>query len=154
MDSGVGAIMDIDGGIAISETCAEKNGAWAFVKSILTDDYQTDQWQLPVTVSAFEAVMKELQEPEYDIMDGEKVYRDSVGFIGITEYKLDDITDAEIQEFKDYINSMTHISTNVDSDLLNIVLEEAAAFFAGDKTEDEVADLIQNRVSIYLGENS
>jgi hypothetical protein len=32
------------------------------------------------------------------------------------------------------------------------VEEEAAAFFAGDKTVEEVARIIQSRVSIYLGE--
>lgn len=156
VESGVGAVLNIQGGIGISDTCQEKDGAWAFIRSLLTDDFQTDQWQLPVTVSAFDKVMKELQEPEYyiDMDSGEKVFVDSIGYIGITEYRLGDITDADIQEFKDYINGITHISTNADSDLLNIVMEEAAAFFVGDKTEDEVADLIQNRVNIYLGETS
>lgn len=109
-----------------------------------------------MTVSAFDKVMKELQEPKYymDYETGEKVVLDSVGYIGTTEYKLGDITDADIQEFKDYINGITNVSTNSDSAILDIVMEEAAAFFAGDKTEDEVAGLIQNRVNIYLSEVS
>lgn len=156
VDSGVGAVLNIQGGIGISNTCREKDGAWAFIRSLLTDDFQTEQWQLPVTVSAFDKVMKELQEPKYymDYETGETVGLDSVGYIGTTEYKLGDITDADIQEFKDYINGITNVSTNSNSAILDIVMEEAAAFFAGDKTEDEVADLIQNRVNIYLSEVS
>ena len=36
----------------------------------------------------------------------------------------------------------------------DIIQEEAAAFFAGDKTAEETADIIQSRVEIYLAEQS
>ena len=36
----------------------------------------------------------------------------------------------------------------------DIIQEEAAAFFNGDKTAEETARIIQNRVEIYLGEQS
>ena len=39
-----------------------------------------------------------------------------------------------------------------DHTIESIIKEEAAAFFAGDKTAQETADLIQSRVSLYLGE--
>ena len=41
-----------------------------------------------------------------------------------------------------------------DHTIESIIEEEAAAFFAGDKTAQETADLIQSRVSLYLGEQS
>ena len=37
---------------------------------------------------------------------------------------------------------------------VEIALEEAAAFFAGDQTAEDTASVIQSRVSIYLGEQS
>ena len=43
----------------------------------------------------------------------------------------------------------THV---FDYTIESIIKEEAAAFFAGDKTAQETADLIQSRVSLYLGE--
>lgn len=153
-ESGSGAVLSLDGGVAISDKCQDKDGAWAFLKTLLEDDFQKNQWSLPVTVSAFDSVMEEAKEPEYYMEKGEKVYVDSTGYIGETEYKLDDITDEQIQEFKDYINGASMVSTTYDSDLMDIVTEEAAAFFAGDKSADEVADLIQSRASIYLGETS
>jgi len=35
-----------------------------------------------------------------------------------------------------------------------MVREEAAAFFAGDKTAEQVAEIIESRVKIYLSEQS
>jgi hypothetical protein len=40
------------------------------------------------------------------------------------------------------------------SPVLDIVLEEAQAYFSGDKTAAQVADYIQSRVEIYLSEQS
>jgi multiple sugar transport system substrate-binding protein len=37
---------------------------------------------------------------------------------------------------------------------MDIITEEASAYFAGDKSAEEVTKLIQNRVTIYLGETS
>jgi len=36
--------------------------------------------------------------------------------------------------------------------IYDIVWEEVQVFFAGDKTADEVAEIIQNRMSLYLNE--
>ncbi len=41
-----------------------------------------------------------------------------------------------------------------DDTIPDIILEEADAFFAGDKTAEETASILQSRVSIYLAEQS
>lgn len=154
VESGNGALLSVYNALAISNKCKEKDGAWEFIKSLLTDDFQKNQWNLPITVSAFDAMLETLKEREYYMEGDEKVYVDSTYYIGDTEYTLDPITDEQAQEFKDYVNGASRVSTSYDEDLMNIITEEAAAFFAGDKTVDEVADLIQNKASIYLGETS
>ncbi len=40
-----------------------------------------------------------------------------------------------------------------NEEIMNIVSEEIEAFFAGDKTAEETAKLIQNRVQLYLDTN-
>ena len=40
-----------------------------------------------------------------------------------------------------------------DEAMMNIIIEEASAFFSGQKTAEEVAGLIQSRVSIYVAES-
>ena len=120
---------------------------------MLSDDFQNEQWNLPVTVSAMDKILAEAMEKEYYMDGDEKVYVDSVGYIGNTEYPMKELTQEQADSFKDYVNGATVVG-NYDSDIMEIVTEEAAAYFAGDKTADEVAKLIQNRVSIYLGETS
>lgn len=44
--------------------------------------------------------------------------------------------------------------TIYDSPVVSIIMEEADAFLVGDKSAEAVADIIQNRVSIYLSEQS
>ena len=38
-------------------------------------------------------------------------------------------------------------------EILNIILEDAEPYFEGQKSVDEVAGIIQNRVGIYINEN-
>lgn len=62
-DSGSGAVLSVDNALAISDKCKHKDGAWAFVKSTLTDEFQQNQWNMPVTLSAFDAMMEKAREP-------------------------------------------------------------------------------------------
>ena len=39
-----------------------------------------------------------------------------------------------------------------DEAMMKIILEEASAFFSGQKTAEEIANLIQSRVFIYVAE--
>lgn len=41
-----------------------------------------------------------------------------------------------------------------DSQIQNIIIEEAAAYFQGQKSVDEVVGIIQSRINIYVSENS
>ena len=67
--------------------------------------------------------------------------------------KMKPLTQDEIKKFYDYVLSIKTQGCN-DSSICDIVSEETSAFFGGQKTAEEVADLIQNRVTTYLNENS
>jgi ABC-type glycerol-3-phosphate transport system substrate-binding protein len=151
--SGNGAMLGVSGGMAISAKSQNQEGAWAFIKTMLSDDIQGDGWGIPVTVSAFDDMMAETMEQPYYMDGDEKVYYDDTSYIGSTAYPLDPLTQAQLDEFKEYINGAS-ISGNYDSDIMDIITEEASAYFAGDKSAEEVTKLIQNRVTIYLGETS
>ena len=45
-----------------------------------------------------------------------------------------------------------HSSVNTNPKILEIVLEEAAGYFEGQKSADEVCKSIQNRITMYLAE--
>ena len=62
-------------------------------------------------------------------------------------------TQEEIDELQALIESARPGDTT-DEEISNIINEEADAYFKGQKSVDEVADIIQRRVKIYISENS
>lgn len=67
--------------------------------------------------------------------------------------KMKPLTQDEIKKFYDYVLSIKMQKCD-DRSICDIVSEETSAFFCGQKTSEEVADLIQNRVTTYINENS
>ena len=57
---------------------------------------------------------------------------------------------ARIQELCD---STARSSLLVDQELVDLVMEAAGPYFAGDKTLDETVRLIQSRAELYVNEN-
>ena len=153
-DEGSGVQVSVSGGLAISAKSKYTDAAWDFMKTLLTDDFQADQWNFPVTKSALDKALAESMEKDfYTDENGEKVYYDQSTYIGDTEYTLEPLTQEQVDDFKAMIDGAS-VAGNYDSDIMDIINEEAEAYFSGDKTADDVAALIQNRVSIYLGETS
>ncbi len=153
ISSGNGALIYAGNALGISATTEHMDGAWAFMKSILGEEAQSEVYNFPITVSAFDAALAEAMEKSYYMEDGEKVYYDDYGWIGETEYTLEPLNQEQVDAFKALVDGAM-VSGVYDSDIMVIIEEEAGAYFAGDKSADEVANLIQNRVTIYLGENS
>lgn len=153
-DSGNGAMISVSGGLAISAKSANIDAAWDFVKTILSDSVQQDIWGFSVTQKGFDEALQEATQQSYYLDEnGEKVYYDDTSYIGGTEYTLPVLTQEQIDDFKSYVDGAS-ISGSYDSDIMDIITEEAGAFFSGDKSADDVVKLIQNRVGIYLGETS
>ena len=69
------------------------------------------------------------------------------------ELKLQPLTQEEVDEFYDYAVSIDTYE-GLDMQVSDIILEEASAFFAGQKTAEQVAEIVQNRVTTYINENS
>lgn len=153
-DEGSGVQISTSGGFAISAKSKYTDVAWEFIKTLLTDDFQTDQWSFPVTKSALDKALAETMERDYYTDEnGEKVYYDQSAYIGDAEYTLQPLTQEQVDDFKTMVDGAS-VGGNYDTDIMNIISEEAAAYFSGDKSASDVAALIQNRVSIYLGETS
>ncbi|WP_044914930.1 ABC transporter substrate-binding protein [Butyrivibrio sp. WCE2006] len=139
--------------IAMSSDCKNKQAVWEFMKSFLTDDYQKSiEWSFPVEKKAIDALAEKAQEnPYYIDSNGKKVETTSVWSIGGTDVNIEALSKEETQTVVDFIESVTN-SDGRDENIINIIDEEAAAFYEGQKSAEEVADIIQSRVSIYLSE--
>ncbi len=132
------------------------DGAWEFVRGYLTEEYQTseDMYSMPVMKSAFEAQAKKAMEKPYWINEetGEKEEYDYTTWINDEEVILEPFTQEEVQAAIDFIYSVDKRAF-YNQDIMNIINEEAASFFEGQKSARDVAQIIQSRVQIFVDEN-
>lgn len=72
--------------------------------------------------------------------------------MGGQEIKIGVNTDDDNQRMMDFIKSVDNV-WRYDTDISKIINEEVPAYFSGQKTAQDVANTIQNRVSNYVAEN-
>ncbi len=153
-ESGNGSVFNIDSSISISSKCKDKEAAWRFVRQYLTKDYQENNvWSLPTNKTVFDEKIKDIMTPQY-YTDENGVQQEEP----ITSWWVDDqevaiysMSQAQYDQLMELINSITQIS-RYDDDILNIINEEAEAYFSGQSTAQDTANMIQSRVKIYVNE--
>ena len=156
-EEGNGSAVMANNQYAISARSAHKEGAWEFLRYYLTEEYQTDEeemsWRLPVYKEALLAKLEKAQErPYWEDEEGNKEYYDQYFWIGDEEFVLDPLSKEEADELYAFICSI-NMAYSYDEDLYVIIEEDAAAYFEGDKSVDEVAEIIQSRAQVYINES-
>lgn len=86
----------------------------------------------------------------------EKLIDDLQEKVDSGDYKLPNgqpakVSDEQFNVFKQIVQSADQY-VDLDSKVISIAGEESMAYFSGQKTAEEVAKLIQNRVTTYLNE--
>lgn len=151
-DEGCGSLAEIAGfAVGISASSPYKEEAWGFLRSLLDSEYQDNiRRGLPVRVSSLEQRLEAAMSAEYDA-NGEKVVKDSVRFEGEEPINIYEISAEDAETLRALIRSIEYNAT-ADSDLRGILLEEAAYLFNEGRDVDDVANIIQNRASVYISE--
>lgn len=151
-DSGYGTMAAInDIAIGISSTSSHKEEAWAFLKSLLEKEFQDNiENGFPLRVSTLEQKLQDAEKPVYDA-DGEKAVQYRLYFEGEEPVEVYAIPPEDAETLKALIRKIEH-NNSVDSDLYNILLEEADFLFYENRDVEEVAAVIQSRASIYISE--
>ncbi len=138
---------------AIMSKAKNPQGAWEFLRYYFTPEYQDImEYQFPVINSAMKLQMDKAKEKPY-YMDGEeKVEYENTYWMNNNEsITLEVNTDADNQKVLDFISSVK-TPQRYDQELTNIINEETGSYFSGQKKAGEVAEIIQNRVSVYVNE--
>ncbi|MGN1305946.1 MAG: ABC transporter substrate-binding protein [Oscillospiraceae bacterium] len=152
-DNGNGSMFQINTSLAIMAKAKNPDGAWEFIKTLLTDEAQENMGELPIKLSALDKLAEKAKErPYWENEKGEKEYYDEQVWIGEQQFVITPNTDEDNQRMMDFIKSINTVY-EYDSDLLKIIDEEVQAYFSGQKSVDEVADIIQNRASTYISES-
>jgi hypothetical protein len=76
-----------------------------------------------------------------------------IGYQDGWEYTFHIPTQEEVDQTLALMEVARPVTSGTD-EVYSIISEEAEAYFKGQKTVDEVADIIQSRVKIYVSENS
>ena len=152
-ESGMGAYIQSGDSYAISSRSANIDGAWEFLRYYLTDEYQsTMEWMMPTQKKYFmESAQKATQKPYYTDENGEKIEYDETYYMNGEEIILEPLTQEQVDEAVNYIFSINKCYYG-NTDVRNIVNEEIASFFSGQKSAQEVAKVIQSRAQIYVNE--
>ncbi len=141
--------------LAMSAKSKNKEGAWAFLRTFLTEEYQKNEvnYCFPLSIKRLEEMAAEaMKKPYYMDENNNKVEYDDIYYVNGVEITIPPMTQQEADELKEKLYGFTQIYKR-DETLLNIIKEEAAPYFAGKKTAKDVAGIIQSRVQIYVNEN-
>ncbi len=136
------------------------DGAWDFMNYVLSPYFQNNYLQVSHSFSSNK------ESYEYKMNKMIEKYKESVPTPfdpmtndwgnpeteGIT-WKNKPITDKDIDYINDFISHCNKLSDS-DSDAQEIIREECNKFMNGEISAEECAERIQNRVSIYLSEQS
>jgi len=151
-----------DACLAISENCDDKEGAWKFVRNLYLYDYQkniSEHNGFPVRKDVLEKKIEyAMATKEYTDDDGTKVtpIEGSTYSIGDFTVEIKPYTKAHMDLFRSMVDRIGK-EDNYDTffaDIYKMVEEETKAFYKGDKTAEETAQILQSRVKIYVSENS
>ncbi|KIL40143.1 hypothetical protein SD70_15860 [Gordoniibacillus kamchatkensis] len=135
--------------LAINSKSANKQAAWQFVKFLLSEEMQSTMELMGFAVNkqagkANESALKQLGQPN---ASGK-----SMKFmINGKEITPKPATDQDIERIE---QALAGIKSYAESDpkITKIVAEETVPFFQGQKSAEETAKVIQNKVSTYLQE--
>lgn len=155
VEEGLGAGLSFGNPIAISALGEHQDVAWEFVKSFFTAEYQDAlEYEFPTRVDSLRKLEeKAWEKPYYLDENGNKQEYDDYFYVGGMEIPVEPMTPEETAVLVDYLKSLDKLCI-YDETLYNIITEETAGYFAGQKTAQEVAGVIQSRAKIYINENS
>ncbi len=131
----------------------------AKLKEMMTEEYQTDDNGNPIRIP---------KVTYYTDGNGTMTgYSTGNGGVAVMQPSADGSVEmgengevnvyAMTQEQADEILGLINATTAVyvyDESILNIISDEAAAYFAGEKSLDDTANMIQSRVNLYVAEQS
>ncbi|MCR4771019.1 MAG: extracellular solute-binding protein [Oscillospiraceae bacterium] len=147
--SGSGSVIMPNMELAISSKSRLKGACLDFIKYLMSNEYLSEtSYGFPINRSV-------LEQQAAEAMDASRF-----GDVGAYDsaYGSDDyywnkpLTQEQVDQVNALISSVTSVF-RYSEDVLAIIEEESGAYFAGQKSAQDVASIIQSRVQIYVSEN-
>ncbi|MCR4607740.1 MAG: extracellular solute-binding protein [Oscillospiraceae bacterium] len=133
VEEGSGNMIDISKGYAINAKGENKDGAWEFIRTFLTEEYQTgNALRLPVNKAALQAQAKTLIDAYYTPKTGSNITADNV-----------------LDSFMKLAESAGRVASD-DENIMQIARESCAGFFASSDSAGAAADKFGVAIKDYL----
>ena len=155
--------------MAITSTARYREGAWVFLQFLLSDQAQMISGRFD-HISGFYPISKKV----YEEMAGEAIAKGAyyrytkedgrpaarvlgrntalLRTLNVTVYReMFDPTEEKVEQVRRALED-SQVPPLKTQPILNIICEEAEAYFSGAKSIEEVTPIIQNRVQLYLDE--
>ena len=143
---GAGPVIKIGDSAAISAHTAHPDACWEFIKMLLSEETQESLGvtSIPVNAQAFEAISEANLDDYSD-------YYNSFSAEELSWIDFPEPDESFIDDYRDLVCSADRIIMT-DSMVMIIMREEIQAYFSGDKSLDDVIDIINNRAQTYYDE--
>lgn len=149
--------------LVLSSQSADLDGAWEFARYYLTDEYQKGDnfWAFSTRKDIFLEKAQEAIKPSYyldeqgnPILDenGNPMEQEEYYWVGDEQFPLTRMTQEQLDKAIAFVESVSRLSY-YNEDIYKILQEETAPFFQGQKSAQEVADIIQSKVKIMVNES-
>ncbi len=131
----------------LNSNSTNKTTAWAFMKFLASEEMQTslNLFGIPVNKNAL----------------AEKTKLDITGQLfepAGNELKTTELTSEQLEIYNNYMKVLGELSDRIntffvqDTTINSIIDKEVENFFNGSKTSEEVTDILQNKIELYLSE--
>lgn len=149
-DSAAGVCAMSLGSYGISSATEQQKLCWEFIKQTLSEEYQSQYiaaTSFPIKRSVFQEKLNEAMLPVSD--PSSPLYGDTTS----SGQPAQPLSQEEATYLSNLLETVNRSRFRYDA-VRMIITEEAEAYFSGDKTIEQVTELIQNRVTTYLEEKS
>lgn len=153
---GIGSAISGISPYAVNAQSDKKEGAWEFIRGLLQEEYYEahELPAFPTLIREYDRQNEKYMTPVYfETGDGEQQE------LPQASYERDGVRVEIFAAAQEDVDAVTKIINECDRaylydmEFLQIVSEEAAPFFEGQKSAREAADIIQNRVRLYMDES-
>lgn len=145
--------------VAMNANSKNKEGVWEFMKFLLDkerqENLQSANAGFPVMKSALEKQFeKDMTAEYYEDADGTKKERPKAtwtsGMSGEVTVEVYAASQEQVDRMREMIE--TAGAARIDSQILSIIIDETQSYFDGQKKPEDAAELIQERVQVYINE--
>jgi len=135
--------------LSVNSKTSNTEGVYEFLETL----FNTSDDSSIATFSSDKAVFESAAQDATKEFDGSSDEAYFTNYMTGDKIKKKPLSQEEVKKFCDYVVSIDTLY-EVEGDISKIISEEASALFEGQKSAEEVAEIIQNRVNVYINENS